>query len=313
MQCVALPPVWHFPFSALQIQGKTLQSQSFLARLPLPNRPTFQAMNRLCIHTITTKPWSTEQCIERYSRAGVGGITYWRYNLENRDPAAIGRQSRDAGLQVVSLCRGGFFPAKTVTDRQKAIDDNRLCIQQAHELGAPLIVLVCGAVPGQSLAESRKQITDGIAAVLPDAEAAGVKLAIEPLHPMYADDRSAVNTMRQAHDICDALGSPASVGIAADVYHIWWDPELKAMIDRAGEKGRLHAYHICDWKTPTTDLLNDRGLMGEGCINIPEISQWVDGAGFVGLREVEIFSHKYWAMDQDQWLNSIIQAYQQLG
>lgn len=269
-------------------------------------------MNRLCIHTITTKPWTTEQCIERYSQAGVGGITFWRYNLDSRNPATVGQQARDAGLQIVSLCRGGFFPGATAAERQKAIDDNKLCIDQAQALGAPLIVLVCGAVPGQPLTESRKQITEGIAAVHAHAEAAGVRLAIEPLHPMYADDRSAVNTMRQAHEICDALGSPASVGIAADAYHIWWDPELKAMIDLAGEKGRLHAWHICDWKTPTTDLLNDRGLMGEGCINLREIGGWVDAAGFTGLREVEIFSTKYWAMDQDEWLKKIVAAYREL-
>ncbi|MDB6075526.1 MAG: Xylose isomerase, partial [Verrucomicrobiaceae bacterium] len=221
-------------------------------------------------------------------------------------------QAREAGLEIVSLCRGGFFPAGDGAGRQKAIDDNKLCIDQAQALGAPLIVLVCGAVPGQPLAESRKQIGDGIAAVLPHAQAAGVKLAIEPLHPMYADDRSAVNTMRQAHEICDALGSPAGLGIAADVYHVWWDPELKAMIDLAGSTGRLDAYHICDWKTPTTDLLNDRGLMGEGCINIPEISGWVDAAGFTGYREVEIFSTKYWAMDQHQWLAKIVEAYKRL-
>ncbi|HYF36279.1 MAG TPA: sugar phosphate isomerase/epimerase family protein, partial [Prosthecobacter sp.] len=155
---------------------------------------------RLCLHTVTTKPWSTEQCIAKFAAGGVSAITFWRYNLEGRDPAAVGRQAREAGLAITSLCRGGFFPARTAADRQKAIDDNRRCIAEAHALGAPLIVLVCGAVPGQPLEESRKQITDGIAAVLPDAEAAGVKLGIEPLHPMYADDRSAVNTLRQAND-----------------------------------------------------------------------------------------------------------------
>ncbi len=266
-------------------------------------------MSRLCIHSVTTKPWSTEVCIQQFSRAGAGGITLWRYNLEGRDPADVGRQARDAGLDIVSLCRGGFFPAASGNDRQKAIDDNRLCIEQAHALGAPLIVLVCGAVPGQYLVESRKQIADGIAAVLPDAEAAGVRLAIEPLHPMYADDRSAVNTMRQAHEICDALGSPAHLGIAADVYHVWWDPELQSQIQRAGDTKRLFAFHICDWKTPTTDFLNDRGLMGEGCIPIREISDWVDATGFTGHREVEIFSTQYWAMDQSEWLARITEAY----
>lgn len=269
-------------------------------------------MRRLCIHTITTKPWTTEECISRYAAAGVGGITFWRYNLEGRNPAAVGKQAREAGLDIVSLCRGGFFPASSAEGRQKAIDDNRRCIEEAQALGAPLIVLVCGAVPGQSLEESRKHIADGIAAVLPDAEAAGVKLGIEPLHPMYADDRSAVNTMRQANDICDALGSPDMLGIAADVYHIWWDPELQHQIEFTAAQKRLFAFHICDWKTPTTDFLNDRGLMGEGCIPIRQISDWVDATGYKGPREVEIFSHRYWAMDQDEYLGKITESYRQL-
>lgn len=269
-------------------------------------------MQRLCVHTITTKPLSLEECFREFPKRGASGITIWRQALEGRDLSSVKRQAADSGLKVVSLCRGGFFPAKTVADRQKGIDDNLLAIEQAHAIGAPLIVLVCGAVPGQSLVESRKQITDGIAACLPAAEAAGVKLAIEPLHPMYADDRSAVNTMRQAHEICDALGSPRSVGIAVDVYHVWWDPELKSQIDLAGQTGRLHAFHICDWKTPTTDLLNDRGLMGEGCINIREISDCVDAAGFTGHREVEIFSNKWWSGDQNDFLDQIAASYSQL-
>ncbi len=269
-------------------------------------------MRRLCVHTITTKPLSIEECLVQFPKRGVTGITIWRQALEGRDLAAVARQTQDAGLDVVSLCRGGFFPAATAAARQTAIDDNLKAIEQAHAVGAPLIVLVCGAVPGQSLIESRKQIADGIAAVLPAAEQAGVKLAIEPLHPMYADDRSAVNTMRQAHEICDVLGSPKSVGIAVDVYHVWWDPELKAQIDLAGQTGRLHAFHICDWKTPTTDFLNDRGLMGEGCINIKEISDWVDATGFTGHREVEIFSNKWWSGDQNEFLDQIASSYSQL-
>lgn len=269
-------------------------------------------MRRLCVHTITTKPLSLEECLVQFPKRGVTGITIWRQALEGRDLGAVARQTREAGMEVVSLCRGGFFPAATAAARQAAIDDNLKAIEQAQAIGAPLIVLVCGAVPGQSLVESRKQIADGIAAVLPAAEQAGVKLAIEPLHPMYADDRSAVNTMRQAHEICDVLGSPKSVGIALDVYHVWWDPELKAQIDLAGQTGRLHAFHICDWRTPTIDLLNDRGLMGEGCINIKEISDWVDATGFTGHREVEIFSNRLWAMDQNKFLDQIAASYSQL-
>lgn len=269
-------------------------------------------MNRLCIHTITTKPLPIEQAIAEYAQRGVGGITVWRQAIEGRDLNQVRRMICDAGLQVVSLCRGGFFPATTSAARQSAIDDNLLAIEQANQLGAPLIVLVCGAVPGMSLIEARKQIADGIAAVLPAAESAGVKLAIEPLHPLYADDRSAVNTMKQAHEICDRLGSPKSLGIAVDVYHVWWGDDLRNQLLHAGNTGRLLAFHICDWLTPTQDLLNDRGLMGDGCIDIRQITQWVEEAGFSGYREVEIFSNRWWSKDQGEFLDAIVQRYNQL-
>jgi sugar phosphate isomerase/epimerase len=269
-------------------------------------------MSRLCVHTITTKPLNLDQYLIEFPKRGISGITIWRQAIEGRELATVKRQIADSGMEIVSLCRGGFFPSSTAAGRRAAIDDNLLAIEQANAIGAPLIVLVCGAVPGLSLMESRKQIADGIAAVLPAAEQAGVKLAIEPLHPMYADDRSAVNTIQQAHEICDALGSPKMLGIAVDVYHVWWDPELKEQIDHAGRTGRLQAFHICDWKTPTTDLLNDRGLMGEGCINIRQISDWVDATGFTGHREVEIFSHKWWSGDQGEFLDQITSSYARL-
>ncbi|MGC4070941.1 MAG: sugar phosphate isomerase/epimerase family protein [Nibricoccus sp.] len=164
-------------------------------------------ISKLCVHTITTKPWALDDAVRNYAAAGVKGITVWRQALEGRNIADSGKLIRDHGLSIVSLCRGGFFPALAQADRGKAIDENRRCIDEAAALGAPMIVLVVGAVPGQSLVESRKQITDGIAAVLPHAQAAGVKLAIEPLHPMYANDRSAVNTMGQARAICNQLKS----------------------------------------------------------------------------------------------------------
>lgn len=264
--------------------------------------------SRLCLHTITTKPWTIEEAMDRYAAAGVKGITVWRQAIENRDPATVGRQLRERGLSIVSLCRGGFFPATTVAARQLAIDDNRRCIDEAAALGAPLIVLVCGAVPDQPLAESRRQIAEGIAAVLPHAAASGVRLAIEPLHPMYAADRSAINTMAQARELCTQLASPA-VGIALDVYHVWWDPTLETEIALAGRNGTLAAFHVCDWRTPVSDILNDRGLMGEGCIPIRQIRHWVEAAGFNGFIEVEIFSHRYWAMDQAAFLAQIQEAY----
>ncbi len=263
--------------------------------------------SRLCIHTMTTKPWSLDEAVEHFSGAGIGGITVWRQHLPD-DIAAAGRRIRDAGLRCVSLCRGGFFPAVRESDRGKAVDDNLRAIDQAHALGTDLIVLVCGAVPGLPLAESRRHIADGIAAVLPRAVEAGVRLAIEPLHPVYAADRSAINTMAQANDLCDQLGSPDHLGIALDVYHVWWDSDLPAQIERAAGGGRLHAFHVCDWKTEPADMLNDRGLMGEGVIDIRSIRRMVEQAGFTGAIEVEIFSDRYWAMDQHHYLGKILQA-----
>ncbi len=266
-------------------------------------------LSRLCIHTITTKPWSIEEAATRYASAGVQGITVWRDALNGRNIALTGRMLRETGLSVVSLCRGGFFASPEKEKRRLAIDDNRKAIEEAFLLGAPLIVLVCGADPGQSLDESRKQIKDGIAELIPEAEAAKVKLAIEPLHPMYADSRSAINTLTQANDLAEALQSP-QVGVAVDVYHLWWDPRLEEEIDRCGRNNNLLAFHVCDWKTPTVDLLNDRGLMGEGCIPLKTIRSWVEKAGFGGFIEVEIFSLEYWKMDQWEFLKRIVSTYE---
>ena len=152
-------------------------------------------LSRLAVHTMTTKPWDIETTAAKYSAAGIPGITIWRQWLQGRELAAVDQLMRDHGLTVAAHCRGGFFPASTKADRQAAIDDNLRCIDEAAAIGAPMVVLVCGAVPGQSLFESRKQIADGIAACLDHAKAHGVQLAIEPLHPMYADDRSAVSTL----------------------------------------------------------------------------------------------------------------------
>lgn len=267
-----------------------------------------QNTTRLCIHTITTKPWPIEEAIKQYSLIGAKGITVWRQAIEGRRIAEVRRRISEAGLTTVSLCRGGFFPGLDQTARQAAIDDNLRAIDEAAALGAPLIVLVCGAVPGQSLFEARQQIRDGIAAILPQAQACGVKLGIEPLHPMYADSRSAINTLKQANDMSDQLASPL-VGVVVDIYHLWWDPDLEVEIRRCGQANRIFAFHICDWKTPTEDLLNDRGLMGEGCIPIPTSRGWVEEAGFKGFHEVEIFSNRYWAEDQGLFLKKIKEAY----
>ncbi|MBX3252876.1 MAG: sugar phosphate isomerase/epimerase [Chitinophagaceae bacterium] len=267
-------------------------------------------LSRLCIHTITTKPWDIETAARRYAAAGVKGITVWRDALEGRDIRQTGNMLRNEGLSIVSLCRGGFFPATDKNKRKLAIDDNRKAIEEAAALGTSLIVLVCGADPAQNLEDSRKQIQEGIETVLPEAAATGVKLAIEPLHPMYADTRSAINTLAQANDMAEAIHSPW-VGVAVDVYHLWWDPALEQEIKRCGENDHLFAFHVCDWKSPTTDMLLDRGLMGEGCIPVRQICSWVEATGFTGFNEVEIFSTQYWKEDQPVFLEKIIKAYKE--
>jgi len=267
-------------------------------------------LSQLCIHTITTRPWSIEEAAKNYSAESVKGITVWRDALTNRNIKQTGQLLRDHGLNIVSLCRGGFFPNKEKEKRELAIEDNLIAIEEAAELGTQLIVLVCGAVPTQSLEDSRKQIQEGIQTILPQAAAAGIKLAIEPLHPMYADTRSAINTLAQANDMAEQINS-SYVGVAVDVYHLWWDPSLKQEIKRCGENHHLFAFHICDWNTPTVDILLDRGLMGDGCIPVNKIRSWVEATGFNGFYEVEIFSNKYWQQDQAQFLKKIIKAYKE--
>jgi len=274
------------------------------------NNSEHKDLSRLCIHTITTKPWKIEDAARHYATAGVKGITVWRDALEGRNIPQTGKMLDELGLTVVSLCRGGFFAHKDPGKRKVAIDDNRKAIEEAASLGTSMLVLVCGADPRQSLEESRKQISDAIATLIPDASAAGVKMTIEPLHPMYADTRSAINTLGQANDMAEALNSPW-VGIAVDVYHLWWDPFLEDEIKRCGQNGHLAAFHICDWKSPTADMLLDRGLMGEGCIPIKQIRTWVESTGFNSFNEVEIFSTSYWQEDQEGFLKKIISAYRE--
>lgn len=268
----------------------------------------FNDFSRLCVHTMTTKPWTLEQAVDGYTRAGIPGITVWREHVAPLGAKKAAKLLRDAEMNVVSLCRGGFFVASGAQAREQAKGENRRAIEEAAELGAPVLVLVCGAAPEVDLPRARQQIFDAIHAIEPDARAAGVRLAIEPLHPMYADSRSAINTLEQANNIVFALNSPM-VGVAVDVYHCWWDPFLRSEISRAGRS--IFAFHVCDWRTPTRDLLTDRGMPGDGCINLREIRGWVEQAGFKGFVEVEVFSDQYWGWDQEKLVERIKRAWKQ--
>lgn len=265
-------------------------------------------LSSLCIHTITNRPWDLEACLKAYSDSGIGGVSIWQHSIEPMGAKKAAQMIRQFPIQVVSYVRGGFFPNIDHQARKNVIDKNKTLIEEASMIGAPLLVMVCGADPRQSMAISRQQIQEAIQELAPFAADHGVKLGIEPLHPMYADTRSAINTLEQANDMAEEIACP-SVGVVVDVYHLWWESKLEQEIKRCGAQGNLFAYHICDWKSPTTDMLNDRGLMGEGCIPLKQIKNWVQSAGFDGFHEVEIFSDIYWKMDQDDFLQSIIKAY----
>ena len=267
-------------------------------------------LKKCAVHTITTKAWTLAECCERYAAAGFGGICVWRNAIEPIGVEAAAKIVRASGLTVPSLVRGGFFVATDKGKRAAAAEENRKCIDEAAAIGAEQVVLVVGAEPGVPLPEARRHVADGLAKLLPYAEKNKVKLAIEPLHPMYAGDRSCVNRMAEARQLCETLKNPW-LGIACDVYHVWWDPDLKQEIALAGQQGTLFGFHVCDWRVNTRDLLNDRGLMGEGCIDIATIRDWVETAGFKGLNEVEIFSTELWATDQTEYLQRIAVACRQ--
>lgn len=240
-----------------------------------------------------------DQCAER----GIRAISPWRDQVAAVGLDKVARQLKAHGIGLSGYCRGGFFPAADAAGLKAALDDNRRAIDEAKTLGSPCVVLVVGALPGAlegkpaytDLARARGEVRDGIAASLEYAREVGMPLAIEPLHPMQAADRACINTLEHALDLCDELDAAKSglLGVALDVYHVWWDPKLQQQIARAGRE-RLLAYHVCDWRLPTRDLLADRGMMGDGVIELRKIRGWVEAAGFAGFSEVEIFSNLDW-------------------
>lgn len=255
------------------------------------------------------------EVLDACARHGVRAISPWRDQVASAGLQATSRAIRAHGFELSGYCRGGMFTAADEAGLQQARDDNLRALDEACELGAVCLVLVVGALPGalqgqaghRDIALARTQVTDGIAWLLEHARARAMPLAIEPLHPMYAADRACINTLEQALDVCDALDAQRSgaLGVAVDMYHVWWDPKLQAQLERAGRE-RLLAFHVCDWLTPTTDLLNDRGMMGDGVIDIRQARRWVEAQGFDGYCEVEIFSQRWWQRSTDEILETCI-------
>jgi sugar phosphate isomerase/epimerase len=273
-----------------------------------------ETVEGLSINLATVRQqWGFVEAVKGCLRHGIRAIAPWRDQVAAAGLDLAARIVREEGLQVTGLCRGGFFPAPHAEGRQAAIDDNCRAVEEAAALRADCLVLVVGGLPAGSrdIAGTRAMVVEGIAAVLPDAIAAGVPLAIEPLHPMYAADRACVNTLSQALDICDALDpqKTGALGVALDVYHCWWDPELEAQAVRAGPK-RLMAHHICDWLVPTRDMLTDRGMMGDGVIDLLAIRRMVQAGGFSGPQEVEIFSaENWWKKPGDEVLATCVERF----
>ena len=273
-----------------------------------PDRPR-PPPGPLCLNTATTRGgWTLMQAIESCARHGVTGISPWRDQLAEAGVANAAKAIRANNLTVTSLCRGGFFTWADQAERAKAIDDNKRAVDEAVAIGAKCVVLVVGglATGSKDLPRAHEQVKDGIATLLDYARPANMPLAIEPLHPMFAADRACVNTLAHANDLCDALGE--GVGVAVDVYHVWWDPALAREIARAGR--RILGFHICDWLVPTTDMLLDRGMMGDGVIDIPAIRAMVEATGYNGFCDVEILSaNNWWKRDPDEVLRTCIERH----
>jgi sugar phosphate isomerase/epimerase len=252
---------------------------------------------RLSFNQATAERASLPEVIEACARHGVPGISIWRHKLAETGVERAARQLRDAGLWVSSVCRGGMFPALTPAERAARLDDNRRAIDDAATLGAEVLVLVCGAAADRDIGAARAMVADGIAAIAPYALERGVRLGIEPLHPAFAAERSCITTMREARLISEQFAAP-NVGVVVDVYHVWWDPERAEEIARLG--GRIAGYHVNDWLVPVKNVLMNRGMMGDGVIELRRIRGEIERAGYLGPIEVEIFNESIWERPLDE-------------
>ena len=250
----------------------------------------------LSINQVTTRDqWSLEQAVEGYSRQGIHGIAVWRDKMmEFGSPRNTRKLLKENGMSVSGFCIGGLLTSFDEATVQKDLDENRRIIEEAAIIESQALIFIAGGLPkgSKDIASARTRVLEGLSILLPEAKKNGVTIAIEPLHPMLAANRSVLTTMKEANDWCDLLDTGPELGIAVDVYHVWWDPMLESEIKRAGS--RIAAFHVNDWLDDTKDLRLDRGMMGDGVIDIPKIRKWVESAGFNGYREVEILSQNNW-------------------
>ena len=254
-------------------------------------------LDRCSINSITLRSAGLDRLIEIAVARNVPGVALWRDVYAEEGAAAASRQLRNAGLRVSSVCRGGMFPALSGAERTAIAQDNRRAVEETRELGADCLVMVCGAAPDKDLAGAREQIEEGLRELVPYAAAAGVKLAIEPMHPMMIADRSAISSLTEANDLVERIAAP-NLGIALDAYHLWWDVAKSSQIQRAGKS--LFSVQVCDWVTPINGQLSSRGMPGEGVIDLQSFVSLADAAGYEGLIEIEVLSDHWWSEPLDK-------------
>jgi len=263
-------------------------------------------LSRLSLNQITTRGWGVDEAIEASRTRGLGWIGLWRDKVADFGLEATAKVLRDNDIRVSSLCRAGFFAARDPETRAQRADDNRAAVDEAAALGTDVLVLVCGGLDGVGLDTAREMVADGIDGLAPYAQDRGVRLAIEPLHPMFAADRSVVVTLAQALDLAEQF--PAEqVGVVVDAYHLWWDPHVYDQIRRASR--RILSYQVCDWIVPLPDTLLGRGMMGDGSIDLRRLREAVDAAGYDGPIEVEIFNQAVWDAPGDETFDRVIERY----
>jgi sugar phosphate isomerase/epimerase len=268
-------------------------------------------LSRFSINQMTVKQLPLPELAEACVRLGVPAVGLWREPVAEYGPDATAKLVRDAGLTVTSLCRGGFLTATDEADRARALDDNRAAIDEAATLGTDTLVMVSGGLPpgSRDLVAARERIADALSELAPYAGERGVRLAIEPLHPMFASDRCVVSTLDQALDLAERF--PADqVGVVVDTYHIWWDDRAPAAVARAGAAGRIHSFQLADWTTPLpAGVLNGRGQLGDGAIDMREWRERVEAAGWRGFIEVELFNDGLWVRDGVEVLEETAERY----
>jgi sugar phosphate isomerase/epimerase len=262
---------------------------------------------RLSLNQITTNRWSVAQAADGCARHGVKSIALWRHKIAEAGLDACVRAVQDAGLHVSSVCRGGMFPAASAAERKNRIEDNLRAVDEAAALHADSLVLVVGGCAGIDLADARHMVADGVAAIVPYARERNVKIGLEPLHPMYAAERSVLVTIGQALELAQPY-DPRDVGVILDTFHIWWDPHVEKLFAQAA--GRIFGFHVSDWLVPLPDVLMGRGLMGDGVVDNRKLRAMVEKAGYSGPIEVEIFNQALWDSDPDQVLSQVIERFE---